>query len=135
MSNAEIPSDRRFDHITQAIIGLAHKVANTLKPGFAEKCYRNALAHELRKAGFKVVVEAPLNVWYDGIIVGEFFADLIVEDTVVVETKAAKGISDGHVAQCINYLTATRMPLGLVVNFGTSVNVRRIAGQTLSVQA
>src|SRR3569623_1260296 len=121
----------RLNRITETIIGCAYKVSNTLKFGLLEKCYKNALAHELRKAGLNVTVEHPIAVLYDGIVVGEYFADLLVEDCVIVELKAAKGIDEAHHAQCINYLTATGKPICLLINFGPKVEVKRFVGQAL----
>ena len=127
--------DRRFDGITEKIIGCAYKVGNGLGCGFLEKCYENALAHELRKAGLRVEQQVPLKVWYDGIVVGEYVADLIVEGAVLVELKAIQALENVHSAQCINYLAATRLPVCLLINFGKRVDVKRIAGPTLRTEA
>jgi GxxExxY protein len=124
--------DKRFDWITEKIIGCAFKVGSKLGCGFLEKCYENALIHELKKAGLKVEHQVPLKVWYDEIVVGEFFADLIVEDTVLVELKAISGLDPIHSAICINYLAATNLPVCLLINFGKRVDVKRIAGRTLT---
>ena len=95
--------------------------------GFLEKVYENALAHELRKAGFLVVQQHPISVWYDGLVVGEYFADLFVEECVIVELKAVKAIDEAHWAQCLNYLRATGMRLCLLINFGRSrIEIKRI---------
>jgi len=123
--------DRRYDGITETIIGRAYKVGNGLGCGFLEKCYENALAHELRKAGLRVEQQVPINVWYDGIIVGEYVADLIVEGAVLVELKAIHALDAVHSAQCINYLAATGLPVCLLINFGKRVEVKRIAGSSL----
>jgi GxxExxY protein len=125
-------TDKRYDWITEIVIGLAFKVGSKLGSGFLEKVYKNALAHELRKAGLSVEVEVPLSVTYDGIVVGEYVADLIVEGVVLIELKAAKAIDDAHLAQCINYLAATRLPICLLINFGRRVDIKRIAGPTLA---
>jgi GxxExxY protein len=100
--------------------------------GFLEKCYENALAHELRKAELNVEQQVPIKVWYDGIIVGEYIADLIVEGVILVELKAITGLDPVHSAQCINYLAATKLPVCLLINFGKRVDVKRIAGPSLS---
>ena len=123
--------DKRFDWITERIIGCAYKVAAKLGCGFFEICYENALAYELRKAGLKVAQQVRLKVWYDDIIVGEYIADLIVEDVVLVELKAQQGLEAVHSAQCINYLAATRLPVCLLINFGKRVEVKRFAGPAL----
>src|SRR5947209_106586 len=120
--------ERRFDSITERIIGCAFKVGSLMGCGFFETCYENALAHELRKAGLNVAQQVPLNVWYDGIIVGEYVADLIVEGTILIELKAIKSLDPIHHAQCINYLAATKLPVCLLINFSKRVEVKRIAG-------
>ena len=116
----------RLNKITEAMIGCAFKVANKLGCGFMEKCYRNAMAIELRKLGLDVKTEHPIKVLYDGVVIGEYFADLLVEDSVIAELKAGKGIDDAHLAQCINYLAATQVPLGLLIHFGKRVDVKRL---------
>ena len=113
--------------LSEKIIGGAFNVSNSLGPGFLEKVYENALAHELRKAGLDVRQQFPVDVVYDGVVVGEFVADLLVESQIVVELKAAKNLDDAHLAQCLNYLKATRLPLCLLLNFGKPrVEVKRI---------
>jgi GxxExxY protein len=116
-----------LNELTATIIGCVYTVANTLGSGFLEKIYENALAHELRKAGLRVAAQCPLKVHYDGIIVGEYNADLLVEDTVIIELKAVKNIDDVHRAQCLNYLKATGLHICLLINFGTpKVEIKRI---------
>ena len=114
--------------LTETIIGCAYRVANTLGCGFLEKVYENALAHELRKAGLSVQQQARTEVHYDGVVVGDYVADLIVEGAVLLELKAGKAIEDVHLAQCLNYLKATGLKLGLLLNFGTPrIQIKRIA--------
>jgi GxxExxY protein len=116
------------DAVTERIIGCAYSVANVLGPGFLEKVYENALAHELRKAGFFVTQQHPIEVLYDGVSVGEFIADLVVDGTVILELKACREHSDFFTAQCLNYLKATGKPICLLVNFGRAkIDVRRYA--------
>lgn len=116
-----------LDGITEKIIGCAYTVANDLGSGFVEKVYENALAHELRKAGLDVKQQYGIQVAYDGIIVGEFATDLLVEECVLVELKAAKALDDVHKAQCLNYLKATGLQVCLLVNFGSPrVQIKRI---------
>lgn len=122
---------KRYDWITEKIIGCAFKVGSKLGCGFFEKCYENALAYELRKAGLKVEQQVPLKVWYEDVVVGEYVADLIVEGAVLIELKAIQTLEAIHSAQCINYLAATRLPLCLLINFGRRVDIKRIAGPTL----
>src|SRR5262245_11435281 len=105
----------RLNALTERIIGCAYKVCNELGCGFNEKPYENALAHELRKVGLHVDQQEPLEVWYDGIIVGVYFADLWVERSIPVELKVAKAIDDSHLAQALNQLKATRKQVGLVI--------------------
>jgi GxxExxY protein len=123
--------DRKYDWITEKVIGCVYNVHNTLGAGFLEKCCENALAHECKKAGLRVQQQVALKVWYDGIVIGEYVADLIVEDVVVVELKAAKGLDEAHKAQCINYLAATGLPVALLINFGQRVTLSRLVGPNL----
>jgi GxxExxY protein len=116
----------KINDITEKVIGCAFKVGNKLGIGFLEKCYENALALELRKLGVSVSTQHPIQVLYDGEPIGEYVADLLVEDTVIVELKAGKGLDDAHSAQCINYLVATGRPVCLLIHFGKRVDVKRI---------
>jgi GxxExxY protein len=100
------------------IIGLAMKVHRTLGPGFLESVYQKALLYELTKAGFRVESDKPIQVRYEGVVVGDFKADLIVNDEVIVELKAVSGLIVEHEVQLVNYLTATGKDIGLLVNFG-----------------
>jgi|ERR1051325_945861 GxxExxY protein len=111
--------------LTQTIISCAYKVHNTLGPGFLEKIYENALRIELQRAGFKVKQQQPINVVYNGEIVGEYFADLWVDERVVVELKAGLTVVKEHEIQLVNYLAATGISDGLLINFGSSVQVKR----------
>ena len=112
---------------TEKIIGCAYTVANTLGPGFLEKVYENALAHELRKIDLEVKQQYGVNVHYDGIIAGEYVADLLVQNEILVELKAIKGLDGVHMAQCLNYLKATGLSVCLLINFGTAkVEIKRI---------
>lgn len=120
--------DYEHDALTERIIGCAYTVLNTLGSGFLEKVYQNALAHELEKAGLHVDLERALAVHYDGVVVGQYQADIIVDNAVIVELKATKGIDDAHLAQCLNYLKATGMHTCLLLNFGTSrLGIKRIS--------
>ena len=118
----------RYNPITEKIIGCAYNVSNTLGCGFLEKVYENALAHELRKAGLKVQQQVPIQVRYDGLVVGDYVADLLVEDCVLIELKAIQKLEDVHKAQVINYLKATGLRLCILLNFGVPrVEIKRIA--------
>jgi GxxExxY protein len=120
----------KLNEITHVIIGCAYKVHNELFGGFAEKVYENALRFELMDAGFVVQQQVPVIVRYRGVVVGEYIADLIVNDTVLVEIKAIRSLEDAHTAQCLNYLAATAMPVCLLINFGKRVEVKRLRGKT-----
>jgi GxxExxY protein len=112
------PDAHRLNQITELIIGCAYKVLNALGCGFLEKVYENALAYELRKNGLTVAQQHNVSVHYDGVVVGAYTADLLVENTVLVELKAVKALDAIHRAQCMNYLKATRLWLCLLLNFG-----------------
>lgn len=99
--NFSIPS--HMNAISEKIIGRAFTVSNTLGAGFLEKVYENALAIELRKANLHVEQQAPLKVLYEGIVVGDYFADIVVENEILVELKTINAITEVHQAQCINY--------------------------------
>ncbi len=121
--------ERRYseNEITERIIGCAFRVSNTLGSGFLEKVYENALAHELRQSSLIVEQQTKITVHYDDIVVGEYVTDLVVENEVLVELKAVRALEDVHVAQCLNYLKATKKRLCLLLNFGTSkIEVRRL---------
>jgi GxxExxY protein len=115
--------------VTEVIIGCAMRVHNRLGVGFLEKVYENALIHELRKAGFNVQQQEPLPVYYDGILVGDFCSDLIVEGKVLIELKAIRALSDEHTAICMNYLRASNLPVCLLINFGQPrLGIKRLVG-------
>lgn len=115
------------DELTQKIIGCVYKVSNVLGSGFLEKVYENALASEIRKSGLRVEKQYPIKVFYDGNLVGEFAADLLVEETVLVELKAVRELDEIHMAQAMNYLRATGLLICLLINFGKpKVEIRRI---------
>jgi GxxExxY protein len=118
-----------FKHtdITELIIKAFYTVYNTLGYGFLEKVYRNALAIELRKLGLDVIPEARITVYYNGEVVGEYFADLLVSGAVLVELKAVKRLLLEHEAQLLNYLKATPYEVGLLLNFGPKPEIRRKA--------
>jgi GxxExxY protein len=116
------------NRLLERIIGCAFQVLNTLGAGFLEKVYENALAHELRRAGLTVAQQQGVTVIYDGVVVGEYSVDLLVEQTVIVELKAIKALDNVHTAQCLNYLKATGLHLCLLLNFGKPrLEIQRIA--------
>jgi GxxExxY protein len=119
--------EHRLNNITERIICCAYNVSNRLGCGFLEKVYENALAHEIRKNGMNVEQQYPILVFYDGESVGEFFADLFIENSVLIELKVVKSFEDVHTAQCINYLKATGLPVCLLFNFAKPrVEIKRI---------
>ncbi len=115
----------KHEELTDKIIGGFYDVYNTLGPGFLEKVYENALYVELTKRGLTVEQQKPIKVYYDSHPVGDYYADLIVNNAVIIEIKAAEGISLAHEAQLYNYLKATEIEVGLLLNFGSSPEFRR----------
>jgi GxxExxY protein len=113
------------DELTKRIIGCCFKVHRTLGSGFLEKVYENALMIELEKCGLKARQQVPVTVRYEGRSVGEYFADILVEDQVVCELKVGQALSKENEVQLVHYLTATGIDTGLLINFGRSVTVRR----------
>jgi GxxExxY protein len=106
------------EELTRIIIGCAINVHRSLGPGFLESVYRNALAHELSKQGLEVACEKRLQVRYDGALVGDFFADMMIQNTVLIENKAVQALNKAHEVQLVNYLVATQIETGLLLNFG-----------------
>jgi GxxExxY protein len=103
--------------LTDRVLAAIFEVSNTLGPGFLEKVYERALLRELTLRGIRATAQAPLAVSYKGHPVGEYFADLLVEDLLVIEVKCVDRLAPGHTAQCLNYLRASGLRLGLLVNF------------------
>ncbi|MGD0077416.1 MAG: GxxExxY protein [Sedimentisphaerales bacterium] len=116
----------KHQEITEQIINAAYAVHNTLGYGFLEKVYHNSLAIELKKRGIFTEQEKPIKVKYDNQLVGEYFADIVVDNKVVVEVKAVDKYNSAFEAQLLNYLKATGLEVGLIINFGPSVNVKRM---------
>jgi hypothetical protein len=113
------------DNLTHQVIGFAYKIHAKLGTGFLEKVYENSLRIELERAHFKVKQKEPINVFYEGQQVGEYFADLWVADQLIIEVKAIQNLAKEHEVQLVNYLTATGIDHGLLINFGSSVQVKR----------
>jgi len=101
------------------------KVYHRLGYGFLEKVYENALASELRRMGLKVEQQMRIDVFYEGAVVGQYFADLLVESCIIIELKATQQILASHEAQLLNYLRATSYEVGLLLNFGPKPEFRR----------
>lgn len=104
--------------LTEKIIGCAFEVQNELGAGFLESVYEKAMLVALADAGVSVRAQAPINVTFRGVSVGTFYADLLVDGRVIVELKTVSQLSEQHRAQLINYLNATGVPVGLLINFG-----------------
>ena len=115
----------KHSELTEKIIKAFYKVYNTLGYGFLEKVYENALFIELESIGLNIKKQEPIKVYYEGKEVGVYFSDLIVEDTIIIELKAVESISEEHESQLINYLKATDLEVGLLVNFGKKPEVKR----------
>jgi len=119
-----------LDDLTSKIIGCAYQVSNTLGSGFVEKVYENALCHELSLVGLSINQQQGLQVFYKNILVGEYIADIIVNDLIILELKAVKALDIIHQAQCMNYLKATNMSVCLLINFGNpKIEIKRIVNQ------
>lgn len=126
-ATVEEVEDWTSSDLTARIIGCAFKVANTLGCGFFEKVYENAMVLELRRSGLEVAQQVSHPVIYDGAVVGEYIADLIVANEVIVEIKAISGLEKIHEAQCINYLKASGRQVCLLINFGRpKIEIRRL---------
>ena len=110
--------ERRYKEISGSILGAAFAVSNELGVGYLEKVYENALFADLTMRGLKDTQQTPIKVRYRGVIVGDYVADLIVEDLVLVEVKHVEQLHNVHMAQCLNYLKATGLKLCLLINFG-----------------
>ena len=111
--------------LTSLIIKAFYKVYNTLGHGFLEKVYENSMAIELKKMGLGVSQQVKIDVFYDGEKVGNYFADLVVEEKIIIELKATEALITEHEAQLVNYLKATPMEVGLLLNFGEKPQHKR----------
>ena len=112
--------------LTEKIIGCAYRVYNQMGFGFLESVYEKCMMIELERNGLRAEAQTPIEAHYEGILVGDFIADIVVEDTVIVELKSAKRLSQAHEAQLVNYLVATGKPVGLLLNFAEEkVEVKR----------
>ena len=114
-----------INELTEEVIGCAYRVHNEIGSGFLEKVYENAMRIEIDEAGLGVKQQAPVPVKYHGHVVGDFYADLIVEGRLIIELKAIQELCKAHEVQLVNYLTATGIDNGLLINFGSSVEVKR----------
>ena len=115
----------KHQELSEKIIKAFYDVYNRLGYGFLEQVYENAMVIELRSMGLKVEQQMPIKVRYRGEVVGEYFADLVVEDKIIVELKAVSTFQSSHEAQLLNYLKATHYEVGLLLNFGPSPTKKR----------
>ncbi len=123
--SADVPE---LNRLSERVIGCAFQVSNTLGAGYLEKVYENALAHELRKAGLRVLQQHGVAVTYDGITVGDYIVDILVESSLILELKAQRSLEQMHTAQCLNYLKATGLHPCLLLNFGNPrLEIKRVA--------
>jgi GxxExxY protein len=111
--------------LTEKIIGCAYKVYNQLGAGFIEKIYENALMIELKNAALNAQQQYPVKVYYQDILIGDYVADLVVEEKVIVELKAVSQLTKAHEVQLVNYLKATELEVGLLINFGDQISIKR----------
>ena len=118
-------NDYLYKELTAEIIKRFYVVYNVLGYGFLEKVYEKALKYELEKTGLQVDRQKPINVYYESELVGEYFADLLVDNKVIIELKASETLCENHELQLINYLKATEIEVGLLLNFGKKPEVRR----------
>ena len=124
--NIIVKDRKNLNNLSETIIGLSYKVHNHLGRGYLEKVYENALVHELINLGIAIKQQPCLTVKYLGVVVGEFQPDIIVDNHILLEIKAVAELNKNHEAQCCNYLKASDISLGLLINFGTSsVQIRR----------
>ena len=115
----------KYEDLTHKIIDAFYKVYNTLGYGFLEKVYENALLIELKKIGLNAKPQAKIRVDYDNQIVGEYYIDILIEDCIIVEIKASKSIAKENEAQLLNYLKASHLEVGLLLNFGPKPEIKR----------
>ena len=115
-----------YKELTEKIVGCAYRVYNKMGFGYLESVYEKCMLIELRKAGFDIESQKPIRVQYEGEVVGDFVADILVNDTVILELKSVTKLVEAHEVQLVNYLVATGKPVGLLINFGeTRVAVKR----------
>jgi len=117
--------DFKYKELTEKIIKIFYRVYNKLGYGFLEKVYENAMAIEFRKEAIPIVPQSAINVLYEGEVVGQYFADILVDNKVIVEIKAVRSLLLEHEAQLLNYLKATNIEVGLLLNFGPEPEIRR----------
>jgi len=119
--------DFKHKELTEKIINIFYRVYNKLGYGFLEKIYENAMMIEFKKDGIPAVPQSPIKVFYEGEVIGEYYADILVDNKAIVEIKASKRLVEENEALLLNYLKATDIEVGLLLNFGTEPEVKRKA--------
>lgn len=119
-------TDLLHKEISKPILKVFYDVYNQLGYGFLEKVYQNAMYFELKSQGYKVEAQKQIKVYFRNQLVGEFYADLLIEDAIIVELKACEHLVNSHIAQLMNYLKATQIEIGLVLNFGETPEFKRL---------
>jgi GxxExxY protein len=117
--------DLKYKEVTEKILEIYFRVYNRLGYGFLEKVYENAMMIEFEKEGLRATAQYPISVRYDGRVIGEYYADILVGDKVILEIKAARSLGPENEAQLLNYLRATDIEVGLLLNFGPEPEIRR----------
>ena len=118
-------TDLKYTKLTEHVIKIFYRVYNSLGYGFLEKVFENAMVYEFKKDRIAVVSQSPIKVFYEQEVVGEYFADLLVVDKIIVEIKAARTLAPENEAQLLNYLKATNIEVGLLLNFGPKPEIKR----------
>jgi len=117
--------DIKYKELTEKIIKIFYKVYNKLGYGFLEKVYENAMIIEFGREGIPAVVQSPIKVSYEDEVIGEYYADILADDRVIVEIKATRTLASEHEAQLLNYLKATDIEVGLLLNYGPKPEIKR----------
>jgi len=117
--------DIKYKELTEKIIKIFYKVYNKLGYGFLEKVYENAMIIEFGREGILAVAQSPIKVSYEDEVIGEYYADILVDDRVIVEIKATRNLASEHEAQLLNYLKATDIEVGLLLNYGPKPEIKR----------
>ncbi len=123
--DTDIVAESLYKEKTESIIAGFYKVYNSLGYGFLEKVYENALRIELKDSGHSVQTQFPITVYYENHNVGNYFADLLIDDKIILEIKTVETLKDEHECQLINYLKATEYEIGLLLNFGKKPEIKR----------
>ncbi|AWK03433.1 GxxExxY protein [Flavobacterium crocinum] len=119
-------NDLLHKEISKSILKIFYDVYNQLGYGFLEKVYQNAMYFELKAQGYKVEPQKQIKVYFKNQLVGEFYADLLIENTIIVELKACEYLISSHIAQLVNYLKSTEIEIGLLLNFGETPEFKRV---------